>query len=284
MLKFARAGLSAIMLLSIFYNIAEAGGRDNVLIIGKGIAEQKLDERITDFHLTITSDTELLMDPSSFAKISVNNGPSIDPDKTDGVGSRKVDFEWVREFKKNDTIAYAFSMIERRKNKFAMQAYFTPRLSPTDVPTLGWEVNQDGDVFLLNSSAMEIEFRNLNFKRGVLEDLMPLDPFEELFDITNSFRIPGIMTQGVVPSAEVDGTPGDILVAKFSLNFGETLMANLSTRFVNPDFSELTTTIILGHEHPLPEPNAIIIVLTALFSLGFPITRLREVISKIGPP
>src|SRR6266481_5659805 len=189
----------------------EAAGRDNVLIEKAGVVKQDLGVTKTDFDLMVTSDTQLILPPGSFAVINVNGGGNVRPTSVVGEGTRALTFEWDLSFAPDDTVLYAFSAIERRRNKFVVNAFFTPKQSPTDIPSLGWDVSQSGDVFLLNGYASAIHFDNLLFQ---LPSTLDVDALFVLIE-GNPSGIAGFVTSGNVPAVGLDGAPGELLVAHF---------------------------------------------------------------------
>jgi hypothetical protein len=79
----------------------------------------------------------------------------------------------------------------------------------------------------------------------------------------------GLLTSGALGPGDEDN-PTKLLVGEFaSLQAGDFLTGLFDASFVDPSFSEITSTIVLGHEHqtqPVPEPSSVLLLVLGLAS------------------
>lgn len=244
----------------------QAVADDPVGVGNAGRVKPATSEVKTDFHLILKSDTNMTVNS---AHISISGGPSVNPSTPPtGDGTNMVEFTWNGLGVDNtDTIRWSYLVTEEQRNNIAETAFFTPKASPTDVPALGWLVTNDGSVYLENLSASTIHFDDLLFQnQSMLTEAIVLS----LLDSPPS-GMAGLLTSGNVPAADAMGDPGSLFVGQFPLNPGDVLTSTMTTSFLDPSFSPITTYESLGHVHQIPEPTSWLLLLTGLlayFSLG----------------
>src|SRR5205085_2299633 len=132
----------------------------------------------------------------------------------------------------------------------------TPPDGPSDLPSLGWQVSPDGNVFLMNQYQSAIHFSNLLFQ---FPSELSLSSLSSLVTSPAS-GITGPVTSGDVPAASASGTPGELFVGTFPLAPSAFLTATMDTLFVDQGFSTETMTNAVGHES-IPEPSSLILLL-----------------------
>jgi hypothetical protein len=231
----------------------------NVRVKTGQLITQSFSDLKTDFHVRLKSDTRLT---PSFAELVMPDGRHFIPSSiTPGHG--QLDYQWDLDFTRGTEFSYQIEVIERLKNELNVTTFFTPVESPTDVPTLGFNVTQNGDVYLLNGYPSPIQFENLLFQ-------FPASFEPDLFFALLSgpaTGVPGLLTSGIVPGSGPSGLPGQLFVGHFPLSEGDMLTGRTDTRFVDPAFSVLTSRVALAHEHPstVPEPSTLAL---AALSLG----------------
>ena len=101
-----------------------------------------------------------------------------------------------------------------------------------------------GDVFLANDYPSAISFQDMRFQSpsGItISSILAL-----LTGLPSG--VTASVSSGTVPSGSFS-TPGELLVDQLPLSVGEFLTTRLDTSFVNPAFSQLDATIVIGHEH-----------------------------------
>jgi hypothetical protein len=234
---------------------------DGVAVGNGGKTSTGLDEIKTDFHITLKTDTNMTLDG---AHISLNGGALVAPSSVTGDGTNQIELNWVGfGFGKTDVVRYSYVVTEETKNQIDVTNFFTPKDSPTDIPTLGWEVTNSGDVFLQNGSDAAIHFANLLFQ---MPPTLTESSLLALVDAAPS-GVPGFVSSGDVAAAGPGGDPGRLLVGHFPLNPGDVLTATMDTSFTDSSFSAITQTESLGHEHPTAVPEPTTFTLLGLGSL-----------------
>ncbi len=198
----------------------------------------------TDFHIEVSSDTNMnCVGEDLGGDLQVNGGawqkPTVQNNNT-----HKVTLTWDVAIPVGAEVVAGFACTQEEKNKFSVNAFFTPRNSPTDIPTLGWRVTASGDVFLTNSYSSTVAFQDLWVQ---FPSEITLDSMFELVS-GSSIGVPASVPSGTVPAGS-PSDPGELLVDQFSLNPGDFLTARLDTSFTDPGFSNLDATIAIGHEH-----------------------------------
>ena len=130
-----------------------------------------------------------------------------------------------------------FSCEQEEENDFTVSAFFTG--SSIDSPTLGWRVTAHGPVFLANGYPAAVSFQDMRLQFPIE---MTTASMLALLEGPPSGVTASVLS-GTVPAT------GELLVDLLSLNVGDFLTARLDTGFVDPGFSELQATIVIGHEH-----------------------------------
>ena len=212
--------------------------------------------KTTDFHIDLRSDTN----------ISVLGSTLVDPNgnhiagTTSNDNSKSIQLDWDVSVENGQSVSASGEFSQEEKNDYAGIGYFTPKHSPTDIPFLGWRIDANGDVFLLNGFTSGIHFSDLFFQ-------FPGDiASDSMFDLLSAplSGTTGLLSAGTV-AASSGGVAGEILVAQFSfLAPGDFLSARLDTSFTDSEFSSLTSTEAFGHEHQVTEPST-----AALLALAF---------------
>ncbi len=215
----------------------------------------------SDYEIVVKSDTKMR---NGTGFLNVNGGPLMQADGIESNGGRTMTFRWDTNIPMNATVEATWNAIEDTYNQADPKASFTPPDGPTDQPTLGWQVTQDGRVFLENAYPSAIQFANLLFYRPSAVDV------SYMLALAGSTPppggIPGSVSSGIVPAA-IGDIPGKLLVAQFPLRGGDFLTARSDNSFVDSGFSTLTVTDGYEHEHPTPEPSSLTLIAIGTFGL-----------------
>lgn len=209
----------------------------------------------TDFHVEMGTDTDMTFKE---ALLKTPDGNLIAPSNVTGNGTHNMTLDWDVNTKEGQSIRWQAAVWERERNYIFFKSWFTPKHSPTDVPSLGWRVEDNGDVFLTNAYAEAISFSGLTFSSA--------NSFtgNSLFDLIDGDRtgLQGVMTTGTVLGL------ADLYVGQFTgPSVQHFLYAVFDTRFVDEGFSQETASIALVHE--VPEPSSVALVVSGLFSLAW---------------
>lgn len=266
-LKLSIGSLVVFALISLLPATSLADGAVGVGNAGK--VSPANSEIKTDFHLTLTSDTKMTV---SAAHITVNGGAQTNPSSTTGDGTDTINFMWNGLGVDNtDTIRWSYLVSEEEQNNVKVTSFFTPKASPTDIPSLGWRVTDNGDVYLQNAYPTAIHFDDLLFQmpgaltEAILVGLLDSPPSGET----------GFLSSGDVPA------DGQLLVGQFALSPGDFLTATADTSFVDPSFSPITEYESFGHEHQISEPAAML-VFSASFAMLMSGRARRKVRANFG--
>jgi len=254
------------------------------LITGGGNIKNDAKSDKTDYHIEITSDTNIRftgVGPDGKmlgAFLSLPGMPNLPPTRITGDNSFDVTVEWDVSIPINQSGSVIYRAVEEEKNKYWGRSFFTPAHSSTDQPILGWDVTLGGDIFLLNSYTSPVHFEDLRFQR----------PSELTFEYMSTLingppsGFPGLVSSGDVP-AGTSLVPGSLFVGNFSLNPGDYLSARMATSFVDVTFSDSSgsVTTALGHESGIPEPSTLELFGTGTLALlGHSWYRRRRVTSR----
>jgi hypothetical protein len=245
---------SALFLLGIglqlvLGNASYASLLDDPAVAGAGGGS--INKAKTDFEVLVTSDTVVVIDGS---KLTVG-GTSVGAGVVTNNASMAVTITWNTPIPANTLVLYSFTGQEATfKNKISWTAKFTPAASPTDLPSLGWDVTPSGDVSLTNAYPTSISFSGLVFQQPAS---LTVDSMLALL-AGPAPRTPATISAGVVPANS------ELLVGNVVLPPGGYLTGDYSSSFVDSSFSPLTTTGGLGHQSTAPEPSTAILIVFAL--------------------
>jgi hypothetical protein len=258
-LSFLNSITILVALSSVIFTSEIATAQETRLVgQGAGVINETGEDK-TDYHVEIHSDTPMSDAYSSFSKFG---SPDQYEAKVGGVGTNKITFDWDVSVKQGEKISWSTIVRQLEENKFYVKSWFTPKESPTDVPTLGWRVEADGDVFLNNVYSSAINFNSLVFQ---FPSEITGDSMLDLVG-TQPTGVSGLLSSGTVSAGSLE-IPSELLVAQFpSLEPGDLLTAQFDTGFVDAGFSTQTMTGSLGHEHQVPEP---LTILGSLAAIGF---------------
>jgi hypothetical protein len=209
----------------------------------------------TDFHVEMGTDTDMTFKQ---AVLKTPDGNLIPPSNITGNGTHNMTLDGDVNTKEGQSIRWQAAVWEKHRNYIYFKSWFTPKQSPTDVPSLGWRVEDNGDVFLTNAYAEAIHFSGLSFSSA--------NSFtsDSLFDLIDGDRtgLQGVMTTGTVSGLT------DLYVGHFAgPSVQHFLYAVFDTRFVDEGFSQETASIALVHE--VPEPSSVALVVSGLVSLAW---------------
>jgi hypothetical protein len=231
-------------------------------IAGSGTSINGKDAK-TDFEVVITSTTGVTITGSEL-KV---NGTAVGAGMVTNDGTASVTITWNTPIPVGASAEWAFTGDEATlKNNYGWTAHFTPAASPTDVPSLGWDVTPTGDVSLVNAYSTPIAFSGLMFQ------------FPTGFTIDSMLALlagPAPGTPATIPAGTVPAA-GELLVGHVTLPPGGFVTGDYSSVFVDSSFSPLTMTGGLGHQATVPEPSTASLLIIAI-SVG----GLLRVISRV---
>src|SRR5262249_36086963 len=119
--------------------------------------KQTVGDNKTDFHIEIHTTGS----PITIATTNLNGAAA---NTITGSGTKDITIDWTGlNIGRNKEITWGWTGTQKEGNSFRPTAKFTPS-SPTDVPTLGWEVTPAHEVFLLNGYSSPVSFSNLLFQ------------------------------------------------------------------------------------------------------------------------
>jgi hypothetical protein len=221
----------------------------------------------TDFHAILSSanGTKIKLPgntPENNAKASVQGGPTLQPaDRLMGNNTNKVTIEWDFDIPIDKEVSYG--VFGDGPKEITVENYFTPRAmrAVTDIPSLGWRIDEVGNVFLNNVMPVDVSFGNLRFSFPLLLDLLGS---MALLDAPLSGTT-GLMSSGIVPAGS-ELMPGELHVGSFPLEDDEVLVARFDTAFVDADYSLLTAVNVLGMGAVVPEPATLGLMALAALS------------------
>ncbi len=199
---------------------------------------------MTDFHMTVSSDTTMNCVGGRLGAGMTKNGGAEMPATVEGNNSTMVSFKWNVATNPGDIVGAIFRCTQVEENDFTVQAWFTPKESPTDAPTLGWQVTSFGNVYLTDDYPSPVVFDNLRFQ---YPSEVTTDSMLALLG-QPAAGISAPVASGIVPAGSV-ANPGRLFISHESLGVGAFLTARLDTSFADPGFSTLNATVVIGHEH-----------------------------------
>jgi hypothetical protein len=208
-----------------------------------------------DFHLVITSDTDMNFVGSGLGGALYVNGILAPPPVVLNNNTHQVTLSWTVPIPAGATIFAAFVGMQEEENWFTFEGYFTP-VPFVYAPALGWRVTCCGCVFLKNANRARVQFSNLAIYRPsdiTLDSMLALaqaGSFDRYFDEEPVFSLSG----GAVRSADGDAfsEASTLYLDCFDLDTGDFLLATLEASFADPGFLGTTATILIGHEHQAP--------------------------------
>ncbi|MFN0012252.1 MAG: hypothetical protein ACKVS8_11485 [Phycisphaerales bacterium] len=239
-----------------------------------------LDKDALDFHLTVknTKGDKFVLKPTTFKETDVAGYTKAN----NGTESENTAI-WLGNFKaKTGTgaaIPYSYCTLaanDKLAASFTFTPFFTfdgaappvPALAdpPQPVASLGWRVDDNGDIYALNElEGTAVEFADLRLTIGATTDLA--SHLAGLVDVPSG--TPATVSMGSVPGA-AGGIPGELLVGNFALADFTVFSAVMSVRFADAGVSPLEHTQSLGI-FTVPGPGAAL-----LFSLGGAIKARRR--------
>ncbi len=217
----------------------------------------------TDFHVVLTSDTNLTVSVSTNADI-LDPPANAAGDRVQGTvmnnGTKEVSVNWVVNTPKNLVINYSVRGNGGKSVKIK-DRYFTPKANPpralsatpteTDVPGLGWRYDDaTGDVFLLNGSPFDVNFAAVGFFFPA--SVPSIDDSLALID--NLGGAPASVPSGMV-SAAVGQVAGELFVGNFPLASGSIIGVRLDASFPSGGGSILTAGQFMAYAN-VPGPGA----------------------------
>jgi hypothetical protein len=253
------AAVAALILASAGVTPQLAAGP--VDIGASGSTTNKTGKVKNDLEITFTSDVTMNFIGADASgnplggNLSVNGGANVAANVT-GNGTRMVTLTWNANIPINAGITVSALGVETKFNQFTTTTRFTPPDGPADLPSLGWQVNPNGDVYLMNQYQSAIHFSSLLFQ---FPAALTLDSLGSLVSSPPS-GITGPITSGDVPGASASGAAGELFVGNFPLAPSSFLTATMDTSFDDQTFSSATMTDGLAHES-VPEPSSLILLL-----------------------
>lgn len=235
--------VAVVMLATLMLLIGAPAQAANRTIAGAITQRNTTGVAKRDFHMVVSSDAAISI---SVTALRVDAGAVVNA-VVQGNNTTEVTLTWNVSIPAGADVAAGFQATQDEENAFTITGNFTPRSSPTDVSVLGWRVTCCGCVFLSNGYPSRIMF----------QDLRLLYPSE--ITLASMFALlegsptgtPALVPSGSVPSGTL-GDPGKLFVGCYDLEPGDYLIARLDTSFVDPEFSGLEATVLIGHEHQLP--------------------------------
>jgi len=219
---------------------------------GSGVAGNGANK--TDFDVVVTSTTLLNITDSTLKVGDTSIGAGVITNNF----TNKVTITWNTPIPRLTAVSWSFTGDEAgTRNVYSWTVSFTPPASPTDLPSLGWNVTPEGDVFLTNGYATPIAFSGLVFQQTGGMDVNSLINLVQ-GPITG---IPGSISTGVVPGN------GQLFAGSVLLPPGRFLTAQYTSSFTDTSFSPLTMTGGLGHQAAIPEPATLLLVSGGLLAL-----------------
>jgi hypothetical protein len=206
----------------------------------------------TDFHVKVTNDTEMVFKPAKPGEKTKGNLGIVPPGggityvgepTVQGSGTKELNIEWKNlTINDGDTILWSIR-IECCGNQVKIEEeWFTPKLTTTDlpIPSLGFEVKQNGEFYLTNHTELPITFDNLLVSIG-----------DEPFNIETMIdTVREVVDTGPGISGTVDNG-GELFIERYDeLLPGMFLQATMVTSVTTADGATNTSQRIIGHEHP----------------------------------
>src|SRR5258708_36207324 len=109
----------------------------------------------TDFHVDLGGHVPIFVNSATLGGVE---------GMVTGSGTNNITIDWMGlTVPPNGVVTWKWDGFEQELNITKVLGRFTPPASPTDVPTLGWDV-ENGEVFLLNDFTADISFDHLLFQ------------------------------------------------------------------------------------------------------------------------
>lgn len=177
---------------------------------------------------------------------TVPAGARVGGDFSGNNNSANVSIVWTVNIS-NDVAIIRSVLGDAPKSEVSSENFFTKTAALAPVPSVGWRVEANGDLFLENAYTNNVQFSNLYFQFPTAVDESNV---VALLDTTPS-GTNGFMTSGVVPASQ-GMSNGELYIARFDLAPNKFLTATMSLGFVNSSFSSITSTDAFGLQIPAP--------------------------------
>lgn len=266
--------LSKLLALAIYLGVASPAFAEPANGVFNSCVTVKNDTGVAkdDFHVTITSDKNISVTHSSLNNLASGGEEQINgkitPSPAKNVMMAMVDWD----LKGKDVPVMNGKVIKwgvggaPADARFSVESYFTPKKVavndvPTDVPSVGWLVDDSGDIYLVNGWSADVHFEDLYFQFSSSQ--ISLDSALALLDSPPS-GVPGLVSAGTIPGGS-PGSPGSLLVGSFlsELDARMSIAALFNAEFADSNFSPLMAYNALTYS-PIPEPSGL-----AMIAIGF---------------